>query len=116
MRELFETYTELMRRTKKVNQIHEDEYHFDEGMGQTLDEHIAKLKADVPDITVEVRRDRDGFAIVKTKLQKKYKFDLDEILGQSVPEMKARVYAAMNEELKGILPEDIRQVDKEKMK
>jgi len=43
----------------------EREYYFDEGLGQSLQEHVNELKKNFPDIKLQTRRDRDGFAIVK---------------------------------------------------
>ena len=41
------------------------EYYFDEGLGQSLNEHTTELKEKFPDLTVLTRRDRDGLPIVK---------------------------------------------------
>jgi len=57
----------------------EKEYHFDEGLGQTLDEHVEELKQRFPGVTVQTRRDRDGFAIIKTMHKREYKYDLDQM-------------------------------------
>jgi hypothetical protein len=43
----------------------EKEYHFDEGLGQSLNSHVNELKTKYPEMNVETRRDRDGFAIVR---------------------------------------------------
>ena len=47
------------------NDVEEREYYFDEGLGESLNDHVAKLTRDVPGITIDTRRDRDGLAIVK---------------------------------------------------
>jgi len=60
--------------------IFEKEYHFDEGLGQSLNEHIADVKQKFPEMMVETRRDRDGFAIVKTSYKREFKYNLDQIL------------------------------------
>jgi len=59
---------------------HEKEYHFDEGVGVSLTEHVKDLKARYPNGRVQTRRDRDGFAIVKLSFKPEYKYDLDEIM------------------------------------
>lgn len=57
--------------------LFEKEYHFDEGLGQSLNEHIADLKQKFPEMKVETRRDRDGFAVVKTSYKREFKYNLD---------------------------------------
>ena len=44
----------------------EKEYIFDEGLGQSLKEHVESIKTNFPSIEVQVRRDRDGYPVVKT--------------------------------------------------
>mmetsp|Transcript_23760 Transcript_23760/g.31805 ORF Transcript_23760/g.31805 Transcript_23760/m.31805 type:complete len:156 (-) Transcript_23760:1227-1694(-) len=61
----------------------EKEYHFDEGVGVSLDQHISDLKEKYPDATVQTRRDRDGFAIVKVSYRPEYKYDLDQIMAMN---------------------------------
>jgi len=55
----------------------EKEYYFDESLGESLADHTAELKKRYPAITVQTRRDRDGFAIVKTIYATEYKYNLD---------------------------------------
>jgi hypothetical protein len=57
--------------------LHEKEYHFDEGMGQSLQEHVSELRERTPGLKVLTRRDRDGFAIVKTEWSPEFKYTLD---------------------------------------
>ena len=57
--------------------LHEKEYHFDEGMGQSLQDHVREVKERTPGLTVHTRRDRDGFAIVKTEWKPEFKYRLD---------------------------------------
>jgi len=54
----------------------EKEYYFDERLGLSLDEHVADLKQKFPGVKVQTRRDRDGFAIVKTMYEPEYKYNL----------------------------------------
>jgi hypothetical protein len=42
----------------------------------------------MPDMEVYTRRDRDGFAIVKTMMKPKYKYDLDKILNTDLKEVE----------------------------
>jgi hypothetical protein len=46
--------------------LYEKEYYFDEGLGQSLKDHVDELKTTFADLQVLVRRDRDGYPIVKT--------------------------------------------------
>lgn len=46
--------------------LYDKEYYFDEGLGESLKEHVEDLKTRFPDVNVQVRRDRDGYPIVKT--------------------------------------------------
>lgn len=68
----------------KTNQtsdfMHEKEYHFDEGVGVSLDQHVESLKDQYPKATVQTRRDRDGFAIIKLSFKPEYKYDIDQIM------------------------------------
>jgi len=57
----------------------EKEYYFDERLGQSLDEHTEELKTKYPGMQVLTRRDRDGFAIVKTTFEPEYKYKLEDI-------------------------------------
>ena len=57
---------DTMLRMETPEKLFEKEYHFDEGLGQTLDEHVKELKEKFPGMRVQTRRDRDGFPIVKT--------------------------------------------------
>ena len=56
------------------------EYYFDEGLGESLNDHINGVKNAFPDLTVETRRDSDGLPIVTVSSQMKFKYNLDDIL------------------------------------
>ena len=64
----------------------EREYYFDEGLGQSLNEHTSQLKKEYNGIKIETRRDRDGFPIVKLSLKPTYKYNLDDIINQDPEE------------------------------
>lgn len=68
-----------MRNTDAPERMQEKEYYFDDGLGQTLQEHTAHLRKSFPDMKVETRRDRDGFTIVKTTFAPEYKYKLEDI-------------------------------------
>jgi hypothetical protein len=67
---------EVLAATDTPERQLEKEYYFDEGLGQSLQDHTAELKKQFPQMKVEARRDRDGFAIVKTTFAPEYKYDL----------------------------------------
>ena len=74
---------EAMSRLKQLDwdsSKEEKEYYFDEGVGVSLNEHIAKLKKTYPTARIQTRRDREGFAIVKVSHKREYKYDLDAML------------------------------------
>lgn len=73
-----EELARVERRT--ASQRLEREYYFDEGLGQSLSEHIHEVRSQYPKMTVYTRRDTDGFAIVKLSMKREYKYDLDEIV------------------------------------
>jgi len=80
---------ELMARLAEARTpttLFEREYYFDEGLGESLNDHTANLKKQFEGVTVETRRDRDGFAIVKLSLAPKFKYNLDKILQQDPAE------------------------------
>ncbi|CDW82520.1 UNKNOWN [Stylonychia lemnae] len=61
-------------------QVLEKEYYFDEGLGESVNDHIQRIQAELPDIEVSVRRDNDGYPLIKTLYRPKYKYDIDRIL------------------------------------
>jgi hypothetical protein len=72
---------------RNSEQLVQREYYFDEGLGQSLNEHTTDLKKKFPEITVQTRRDRDGLPLVKIVMKPKYKYNLDEILNMDPQEM-----------------------------
>ena len=59
--------------------LFDKEYYFDEGLGESLQEHVDDIKSRFPQINVQVRRDRDGYAIIKTQYKPTYKYNLEDI-------------------------------------
>ena len=78
-----ENFNKIMKRLRNPDQFYEKEYYFDEGLGVSVMEHIEQIKANHPDVEVQTRRDRDGFAIIKTRYKPKYKYNLDDIVGNN---------------------------------
>ena len=101
--------------TDNPRRLLEKEYYFDEGLGESLQDHAKKIKQEHPDLEVQIRRDRDGFAIVKTIYKPKYKYNIDEILKFSPSEGKEKIKETMNELLKVILPKNGQNLDFSKM-
>jgi hypothetical protein len=62
----FRKMLELFQTIQNPEKLYEKEYYFDEGLGQSLKDHVDELKTTFPDLSILVRRDRDGYAIVKT--------------------------------------------------
>ena len=60
--------------------LNEREYYFDEGLGESLNDHTSNLKKQFEGIDIQTRRDRDGLALVKLSFTPKFKYNLDEIL------------------------------------
>ncbi len=69
----------LFKQIRNTQSLYEKEYYFDENLGQSVQEHIEELKEKMPQLDVSVRRDKDGFAIIKTLWAPKFKYSLDEI-------------------------------------
>ena len=88
----------------------EKEYHFDEGVGVSLDEHVKKLKATYPTAKVQTRRDRDGFAIVKLSFKPEYKYNLDDILEADAETIQTRQAETLEAVLQAILPKDPQKI------
>ena len=82
------------------------QYHFDEGCGVSLSEHILDLKQKFPEAKVETRRDRDGFAIVKISHEKEWKYDLDKIIEFDQVEEDRRSAETMEILLRNSIPRD----------
>jgi hypothetical protein len=66
----------------------EREYYFDEGLGESLEAHIAGIKKEFPDMTVNTRRDHDGLAIIHLVMKPKFKYNLDEIMSTGPEEFE----------------------------
>ncbi len=66
MKREFHKLLDLFQNIQNPQKLYEKEYYFDEGLGQSLKDHVEELKTTFPDVQVLVRRDRDGYAIVKT--------------------------------------------------
>lgn len=75
-----------MRYIEHPESLLEKEYYFDETLGQSLKDHIDQIKQDFPGMKVQTRRDRDGFAIIKTSYKQEYKYNMEEILSADLEE------------------------------
>lgn len=83
--------------------IYDKEYYFDEGLGESLKEHVEDIKTRFPGVDVLVRRDRDGYAIVKTQYKPKYKYNLDDIEKFNADETMVTMKESLDDVLKTIL-------------
>lgn len=82
----------------------EKEYHFDEGLGQSLNSHVNELKTKYPEMNVETRRDRDGFAIVRVTFQPEYKYNIDEIEAWDKDKARAQMNRTVETLLASVIP------------
>ena len=101
-----------MKTLRNPSQFFEKEYYFDEKLGVSLSDHIDDIKKNFPDVEVQTRRDRDGFAIVKTKYKPNYKYKLDSIINLNEKEEKQIMKESMEAVLKEAFPEGVEQVCK----
>lgn len=85
-------------------QLFEKEYYFDEGLGQSLEDHVKSIKENYPVVEVETRRDRDGFAIVKTKFRPKFKYDLSMLDNHNPKETQSLAKETLEGVLRSIVP------------
>ena len=97
-------FMESLAEARTPTSLLEREYYFDEGLGESLNEHIAGLKKQGEGVTVETRRDRDGFAIVKLSFVPKFKYKLDEILGLDPDELERIQLENQEAILEAIMP------------
>lgn len=58
----------------------EREYYFDEGLGQSLADHVQSLQSTLKHAEVSTRRDGDGLPIVKITTKRNFKYSLDDFL------------------------------------
>lgn len=98
---------EFYKTMDNPGRLYEKEYHFDETLGQSLQDHVEELKKTFPDLKVQTRRDRDGFAIVKTLYKPNYKYDLDLITKVDGSEMKKIANECQEAMLELLFPEGI---------
>lgn len=66
VRKDFMEFYEFFKNIQNPETVYDKEYYFDEGLGESLKEHVEDLKTRFPEVNVLVRRDRDGYPIVKT--------------------------------------------------
>ena len=95
-----------MKQNLSLHTKQEKEYHFDEGVGVSLTEHVTDLKARYPTAKVQTRRDRDGFAIVKLVFKPEYKYDLEEIMAYDPIKAQQQQAETLEALLKEIMPEN----------
>lgn len=86
--------------------LYDKEYYFDEGLGESLKEHVEDLKTRFPDVNVQVRRDRDGYPIVKTQFKPKYKYNIDDISNYNVDESMTAMKESLDDILKTVMGND----------
>lgn len=60
-----------------------------------MDDHVAELKSGNPGVKVHTRRDRDGFAIVRTSFEPDFKYNLDELEALNLDQTRDNMLSAM---------------------
>ena len=88
---------ELLGQIENPEQLLEKEYHFDEGMGVSLADHMATLRKQYPNAQVLSRRDRDGYAIVKVSFKPEYKYDIETLTQFNKEEAQRKFMQDMEE-------------------
>lgn len=79
----------------------EKEYIFDETLGESLQDHVQGIKEAYNDqFEVLVRRDRDGYAIVKTKFKPKYKYNIDDVANMDPASDQVKIKESLEDILK----------------
>lgn len=101
-REFFELYN-FFRKIQSPEKLFEKEYYFDEGLGQSLKDHIEELKSHFPDLTILVRRDRDGYPIIKTQFKQKYKYNIEDLEKFNAEEFMTLTKESLDDVLSTIL-------------
>lgn len=85
--------------------IFDKEYHFDEGLGQSLNDHVIEIKTKFPEMKVQTRRDRDGFAIVKVTFEPEYKYNINDIEAWDKDEKRTHLNQTVETILAQLIPE-----------
>lgn len=70
---------------------------------------MEQLKNQFPDVNVETRRDRDGYAIVKLSHKPTYKYDLDALLAAEPAELRKTQLQVQEAMTSLFMPEDTQQ-------
>lgn len=71
------------------------EYYFDDKQGVTLKEHIASVKKVSPNAHIETYVDHDGFTVVKKRIEKQYKYNLNTLLNYPVSEVEDKYHTGL---------------------
>ena len=73
------------------HQVSEREYYFDEGLGESLEEHVRGLQESFPGMQIKTRRDHDGLPIVHMVMKPQFKYNIDDIMSTG-PEEFDRIH------------------------
>ena len=99
----FTELKDLFFSIQNPDRLFEKEYHFDEGLGESVKEHVEGLKKRFPDLQVLVRRDRDGYPVIKTQYKPKYKYNLEDIENFDVEGENTLIKESLDDILKTII-------------
>lgn len=103
MRREFDNMLELLSKIQNPQKFFEKEYYFDEGLGQSLKDHVEDIKGNFPDLQVLVRRDRDGYAIIKTQYKPNYKYKLEDLENMDVDQNITMIKETLDDYLKTVI-------------
>lgn len=73
------------------------EYYFDSKQGVSLEEHIASVKKVSPDAHIETYVDNEGFTVVKKRIEKKYKYNLNSLLNYPVSGVEEKYHKGVKQ-------------------
>jgi hypothetical protein len=66
-------------------------------------DHVEQIKTNYPGVEVEVRRDRDGYSIIKTKFKPKYKYNLEDVLAYDPKGENEKIKESLEDILKTMM-------------
>ena len=99
-------FIELLNFFKNIHSpqtFFDKEYYFDEGLGESLKDHVEDIKSRFPHVNVLVRRDRDGYPIIKTQYKPNYKYNLDDIEKFNADQTMDTMKESLDDMLKTVL-------------
>lgn len=88
-------YLEMAKAATAGEQVRE--YYFDPKQGVTLSQHIESVQKVFPDAKIESYVDDDGFTVVKRTQEKKYKYNLNDLLNYAPSEVERKYHQGVKQ-------------------